>query len=179
MRISFVFIGHTQTRCACREECTRVGTCLMPMLPTNLTNSHLHCISKILCGGWLPAIWHAVRQTAAKTSVLKSSFEIISSQREILFQQRISVSHHRQLQAKIQGMQSATYCTCKVSVLFEPSEPQPKREVSTHSCMQLQLEKGLSSCSSDGSCQASCASIGAGQDQAHLRHTKAVARCSM
>ena len=154
MRISFVFIGHIHIRCACREECTRGKACLMLVLPTSLTNSHLQCRAQQLSGSWLPASWHAVRQTAAKTSVLKSSFEIVSSQRETLFQQRISVSHHRRLQAKIQGMQSATFCTCKVSALLS-HQNHSQRESSLHSCMQLQLEKGLSSCSSNGSCQAS------------------------
>ena len=108
MRISLVFIGHIQIMCACMEEYTKGVTCLMLVLPTDLTKSHLHCRAQKLSASRVPAIWQAVRQTAAKTSVLKSSFEIISSQREILFQHRISVSHHRQLQAKIQGMQSAT-----------------------------------------------------------------------
>ena len=43
MRISFVVIGHIQIRCACREDSTKVGTCLMLALPTDLTNRHLQC----------------------------------------------------------------------------------------------------------------------------------------
>ena len=81
MRIRFVFIGHIQLRCACREQSTEVATCLMLALRTNLTESHLQCRTQQLCGSWSPTIWHVVllRQMAAKTSVLKSSFEITSS----------------------------------------------------------------------------------------------------
>lgn len=130
MRISFVFIGHIQIMCACREEYTKGVTCLMLVLPTDLTKSHLHCRAQKLCGSWLPAIWHAVRQTAAKTSVLKSSFEIISSQREILFSTGFRF--------RIIGNCRPRYKGCKAQHVHmqgqrasEPSEPQPKRGVST------------------------------------------------